>query len=523
MSSTYILDNAEEGFSDRMDFFNVPPVDTSVTEVYVQEFDPINPISDRSNITFDIQNQTGEYIDLKNTRVITTLLLRGDDGKAIQEIDDVTLINMPCVSIYRQMEVKLQKTAINTGVGANLPYKGVLDTLLGYGVNDYLSWFSLGGFFKDTATVMDNHESKGSANSGLVARNRLTKAGREVELISPLVCDLAEQNKLLINGVNLTIKLYPANEDFRLMYKAFTPTSYAVDDDDNDTDTDNDTDDSDDCHGGEDNVTGDEHNISKGKRKKQTHVRKSSIKKSKKKNKGRKKTKRSNTSSAIAAVVRTSKKYSVSIKSVVLSIPFVKVNNATLEVVSKRLERNHAVYPFMKSEVIAFNIPVGSYKWGSNQVFQDSIPDTVVIALVSGKAYNGDHTKNPFNFQTFNLNRISFSVNGKSVPGPPLEPDYKETEFSRAYATIFESRPPWQKEAPGIQLSEYAHGYAIYVFDIEKHRAKDFSSPMRTGNTKVEIGFADKTTESINVIVYGKIPSVFKIDDARNVYLENQA
>ena len=532
MASTFILQEAEEGFSDRIDFFNVQPVDTSITEVYIQEFEPINPLSDRSNITFDISNQTGEYIDLKNARLITTLIIRGEDGKPIKEVDDVTLINMPCISCYSQMDVKLQKTEISTGVGDNLAYKGMIDTLLGYGLNDHLSWFALGGFYKDTATVMEDHVSKGSANSGLVARNKLTKEGSEVRLISPFICDIAEQSKLLINGVNLTVKLYPASEDFRLLYAPLTAMApdtenVSVENDDYDDydDEDDDDDDYTEADGNDGHTTTPSPPLSSVigtvKRKKKKPSKKGKNKKRKTINK------KNSIKDGLITVAdpppRTSKRYRVSIKNVVLSLPFVKINNAALEVISKRLESDMAIYTFMKSEIIAFNIGVGSWRWSTNQIFQDSIPDRVVIGLVAGKAYSGDHTKNPFNFQAFGLKKISFSVNGKSVPGPPLEIDFSKDDYSQAYSTIFESSPPWQKEAPALEYGDFKDGYALYVFDIEKHRSRDFMTPMKTGNTRLELIFSEKTTESINVIVYGKVPSVFKVDSARNVYLENQA
>ena len=508
MSSTFILAEAEEGFSSRLDFFNVPPVDTSITGVHIQEFHPVNPLSDRGNIVFDISNQSGEYMDLRNARLVTTLLIKGDDGKPIRAVDDVTLINMPCTSIYSQMDVGLQKTQISTGVGGNLAYKAILDTLLGNGLNAYLGWYALGGFFKDTASVMDDFTAYGSANSGLTVRNRLTKAGKEIELISPLICDIAEQDKLLINGVNLSVRLYPAKEAFRLLYADLTPAALGVESIDSDE---------------EDNEASEE---SDGEVDKSSRKRKSKPKrrKAKKPKRGQRKKKTShNGAEPRAPDKRTSKGYTVDLKAVKLTIPFMSINNAALEVVSRRLEHNHAVYPFLKSEVIAFNIPVGSYKWSTNSVFMDSIPDTVIIGLVSGKAYAGDHKKNPFNFQNFGVKRISFSVNGTSVPGPPLDLDYKNNDFAHAYSTLFESRPSWQKEAPAIEINDYKAGYAIYIFDVEKHRSKEFMTPMKTGNTSLSLEFADKTTESVNVIVYGKIPSVFKIDSARNVYLENQA
>lgn len=66
----------------------------------------------------------------------------------------------------------------------------------------------------DTAGEMD---TPGDANIGFTARRALTRNNGDVEMYGPLHCDLFNVDKYLINGVEMTIKMHRANQNFHLM------------------------------------------------------------------------------------------------------------------------------------------------------------------------------------------------------------------------------------------------------------------------------------------------------------------
>lgn len=66
----------------------------------------------------------------------------------------------------------------------------------------------------DTAGQMD---TSGDANVGFKSRRALTKDNGDVELYGPLHCDLFNVDKYLVNGVEMTIKLQRANQNFHIM------------------------------------------------------------------------------------------------------------------------------------------------------------------------------------------------------------------------------------------------------------------------------------------------------------------
>ena len=90
-------------------------------------------------------------------------------------------------------------------------------------------------------------------------------------------------------------------------------------------------------------------------------------------------------------------------------------------------------YNFMQSEMYAHTLSVGNQSLRLDNIYQGRIPSRIIMALVSTKAMVGDMSKNPFNFQHFNVNYLDVIVNGKSLPlDRPLEVDFENGQCSMA-------------------------------------------------------------------------------------------
>ena len=69
-------------------------------------------------------------------------------------------------------------------------------------------------WYGDTTGKMDNGED---ANAGLVARRKLLSTTKSVDLIEHLHCDVFNQEKLLVNGVEVRVRLVRSRDSFCLM------------------------------------------------------------------------------------------------------------------------------------------------------------------------------------------------------------------------------------------------------------------------------------------------------------------
>ena len=93
-------------------------------------------------------------------------------------------------------------------------YRAQIETLLNYESSAKTSHLMSVLWYGDTAEKVDNGED---ANAGLVARRKLLLTTKSVDLIGHLHCDVFNQEKLLVNGVEVRVRLVRSRDSFCLM------------------------------------------------------------------------------------------------------------------------------------------------------------------------------------------------------------------------------------------------------------------------------------------------------------------
>lgn len=190
------------------------------------------------------------------------------------------------------------------------------------------------------------------------------------------------------------------------------------------------------------------------------------------------------------------------------------------------LKSVNAKYPFTKTEVKQIAIAAGTVNFDQDQLFQNIRPNRVVVGFVNALGAAGDYTKNPFNFQHFNVNQIGLLVDNVPVSGNVMRLNFNATSgrtIIQAFNNMFEVTDKWLHDS-GIQISrsEFAGGYAMYCFEIEPNFGDDrtYLHLLKQGNVRLEVQFSSALTDAISCIVYAEYPGYFEINAARDVILE---
>ena len=214
------------------------------------------------------------------------------------------------------------------------------------------------------------------------------------------------------------------------------------------------------------------------------------------------------------------KLYTYEIAEAVLKMCQVKLNPGVMVSHAEVLKKSPALYPYTRSDVRTFNIQPGSFSWGMDDIFQGQIPSRVVIGLVSAQAYSGVYSKSPYNFQHFNCNFVGLYADGQSVPGEPYQCDYKNKHYVSSYLSLFSGIGKFHvNEGNYITREEYPNGYCLYLFDIAGSKRKDFLDLTKKGHTRLNIRFEESPSETVTVVVYSCFPSIFQIDESRNIVI----
>ena len=428
------FDGSEEGFEASLDLFKPPPVNTAVYRRDWVSYRPVSQITKGSPIQFTIPGSSSDYKDLKKSLLYVKVRIKKQNGQSITNEDKVGFSNLTLQSLFRQVDLSLQQQVMTSGVGLNYSYKAMLDTLLQFEEDPKETQLQSQLYHKDSPGYMDDADPKEGANIGLMMRSTYTAKGNFVELEGPVYVDICQQDRLLINGVQVDFKFIPSSDSFALMFP-----------------------------NGKEN-------------------------------------------------------YTYEIGEAILKICQVKTNPGVMISHAEQIKKSPALYNYMKSDVRTFNIQPGSFAWGMDDIFQGQIPSRVVVALVSGQAYSGTCHKNPYNFKHFNCNFMGLYADGQSVPGDPIQCDYKNQHYVSAYLSMFSGIGKLHmNEGNYISREDYANGYAIYVFNITPRHSRNYSDLIKRGHTRLCIRFSESPKETITAIVYSSFPNIFQIDESRNI------
>ena len=219
-------DHSDECTKSELDLFTLPPTQTSIEKGQWVEHHPISNISDGGPIEFFVPGSGEEYIDPSQTQLyVKAKVIRGD-GADLEDDDEVGPCNLFLQSLFSQVDVTLNERLISAST-PTYPYRAMIETLLSYDRGAKTSQLTASMFMKDTAGKMDNVNSKADdhdTNLGLKKRRQLIKGSRIVDMIGPIHGDIFFQDKHLINGVDVKVKLIRSSDAFCLMASGQTPT-----------------------------------------------------------------------------------------------------------------------------------------------------------------------------------------------------------------------------------------------------------------------------------------------------------
>ncbi|XP_066486683.1 uncharacterized protein F54H12.2-like [Tiliqua scincoides] len=188
---------------------------TSIEGCVYVEVTPLTAVTESSLLEIFIAGSGEDYMDLNNTLVYLRYKIVKEDGSNIDRQDEVALVNYPIAPIFSQLDVTLGDRLISQSNNC-YPYRAFIESVLNYGEDTLSSQFSAGLFYKDTPGEHDSADLEGH-NQGFIKRAGLTAESRKIELLGYLHADLFFQEKLLLNGVDVKIKLTWSKDRFCLM------------------------------------------------------------------------------------------------------------------------------------------------------------------------------------------------------------------------------------------------------------------------------------------------------------------
>ena len=413
-----------------LDLFSLPPTQTAVQDGLWVEYHPLATLAPNAPIEFTISGATADYIDLSNTYLHLKASVRRNNGTVPPNDANFAPVNYWMHSLFSQVDVLLNDTLVTPSENT-YPYRAYIESTLNYGHEAKSTHLTAALYYQDTAGQMD---TLAAANVGYASRSALTARGRELDMMGRLHCDIFHQERYLLNGVDVKIRLIPSKKTFNLMAGADDFNSVI------------------------------------------THAS--------------------------------------------LFVRKARLNPAVTLAHAKALERGAAKYPLKRVVVKTFTVPQGNVGAVQDNLFLSQTPNRIVIGLVDSGAFNGESTRNPFNFASHGLSFLSLYLDGKQVPSKPLQPIFADGQYVRSFFnSMVASGLANQDVGSNIDRAAFGNGFTLYSLDLTPSLLDDnqLFELVKSGALRMELKFTNALPRSVTVVVWAEMDSVIEIDRTRQV------
>ena len=208
-----------EGVKTELDLFTVPPTQNCIADSHVVEHQPTASLDSGGPIEFFIPGSGDDYIDLANTMLHLQVKVTRADGSPLDAGDPVGPVNNFLHSLFSHIDLSLNDTLVTSSASNSYPYRSYIETLLSYGFDAKSTQLTNQLWYKDKASRM--HASELAAgpdpNPGFVTRRDYIAGSRVVDMIGRLHVDMFLQDKFLINGVDVKLRLVRSTPAFALI------------------------------------------------------------------------------------------------------------------------------------------------------------------------------------------------------------------------------------------------------------------------------------------------------------------
>lgn len=213
-----VHDESEGCNKSELDLFTVPPTQVTVEKSTFVEYYPVSTLGeDSAPIEFYVPGNGEDYLDPSRMQLYVKAKIKSAGGDNIGGTAAVGPQNLFLQSLFSQVNVSLNDKLI-TSSSSTYPYRAMIETLLNFGPAAKKSQLTTSLYYKDTPGKMNAVDPNADdANMGLKLRNRFTRTSRSCDMSGPLHADICFQERLIIPGVDIKVKLVRTKPEFCLV------------------------------------------------------------------------------------------------------------------------------------------------------------------------------------------------------------------------------------------------------------------------------------------------------------------
>lgn len=219
--------SSTDALRSELDLWAIPPTQTTLEDSQWVPYKPIATIDQSNAIEFSVPGND-LYIDPSHTLLYVKVKIVKADGTNITAADesDAAPVNYFLHALWSQVDVSLNQKVVSQS-SMTYPVRALVESLLGYDYAAKHSHMTQRLWYKDTAGKMDAYEP--GENQGLDTRRTFTENSKLVEMMGPIHADFFNQDRFLLNNVEMRVKLTRNKDAYMLMSSAQSERVVIVD------------------------------------------------------------------------------------------------------------------------------------------------------------------------------------------------------------------------------------------------------------------------------------------------------
>ena len=213
-------------------------------------------------------------------------------------------------------------------------------------------------------------------------------------------------------------------------------------------------------------------------------------------------------------LIGTNEEFKVKISKINLFVRKCQINQAVQLAHISALQLSPAKYPIKQNKIIATSIDNDSKDYNISN-FGHIIPSKMIFGLVEDEAYSGSFKTNPFNFNAFNLEKITLIIDNVSKV---INTNQDANDYSEAYHALCEGLNMYGLDGNDISLSEFGNGNCLFFFNLcpDKGYGEQYNV-IKSGSIQVKLEFSKNLTKKLKLITFMEYDNQIIIDKKHEI------
>lgn len=211
------------------------------------------------------------------------------------------------------------------------------------------------------------------------------------------------------------------------------------------------------------------------------------------------------------------KKYKIKIIKCELEVRYMNLHPEAHKKLMDQFATNYMQYKIQRCLIKTFVYAKGLKDLQILNAFNGTLPHQLAIVLVDADAFNGSHTKNPFQFSNNSINYFCIRENGVQIPPIAYQVDFTNDMYKRLYADFCRNIGVQDRDVGNlITLDAFKKNYCILTVNLDPDCNAWRFHKQKTGIIDVDIRLSAELPNSTYIILFSYTDGILYLDHWRN-------